>query len=267
MRAQPDDENEQVSASTIQSVDRALTILDLLAGAGGELGITELGHSLGVHKSTASRLIATLRAHDLVEQIDETGKYRLGIGLMRLSRSANQGLELVQLARPAMRRLSAATEEAIHLAVPSGHDALYVDQLTAASQLQANTWLGQRTPMHATAVGKALLAWPEDPDLLEEVCRAPLPHLATRTITQAPLLRREIALVRKQGWAATVDELEDGLTAFAAPVFGAEGTAVASISVSGPGVRLLESQEEFVAAVRKAAAAVSHRLGYAGDQS
>lgn len=262
MRAPTDDDLDTTGSATIQSVDRALTILDLLAGASGELGITELGQSLGVHKSTASRLVATLRAHDLVEQIHETGKYRLGLGVVRLSRSANQGLELVQLARPAMRTLSQEIGEAVHLAAPSGHDALYVDQLSGSSTLQATAWLGQRTPMYATAVGKVLLAWSENEHLLDEICRSPLQRFASRTIVQAPLLRREIALVRDRGWASTVDELEDGLAAFAAPVLSAEGHAVAAICVSGPGIRVVDRESEIVAAVQEAGAIISARLGY-----
>lgn len=143
--------------SPVQSVDRAVTILDLLADA-GELGVTELARRLDVHKSTASRLVAALERWDLVEQIDGRGKYRLGVGLLRLAGTAVAGLDVVEQARPVCRRLAAETGLTVNLAVLSDQQALYLDQVAGTSALQSYNWVGQRIPLHATSNGKVLLS-------------------------------------------------------------------------------------------------------------
>lgn len=257
--ARPDDE----STGLVQSVDRALTILEQLARAGTDLGITDLAAQLGVHKSTASRLVATLEAHDLVEQQQERGKYRLGLGLMRLSAAAGLSFDLVRIARPTATRLSATTGETINVAILSDLAALYVDQVSGSSTVLSHNWVGQRIPLHATSNGKVLLA--SAPDAVwRQVVDAGLSSYTPHTITDPARLRAELRHVHTQGFAVAIDELETGLTAIAAPIRGADGHVVASISVSGPGFRLSAATDRLVARVRDAAAEVSAKLGYTG---
>lgn len=246
----------------VQSVDRALAILETIAASHDDVGVTELAQQMGVHKSTVSRLVATLEARDLVEQQQDRGKYRLGMGILRLAAAANQSLDIVRVARPAMRELSKATGETVNLAVSADLAALYVDQLSGRSTLQSHSWVGQRVPVHATSNGKVLLAWADDPDLVERVLERGLTRYTPRTIVSRAALKREIELTRSRGWACAVDELEEGLTAIAAPVFDADDAVVASISVSGPGFRIDERLEEFAAAAVAAGAQASARLGH-----
>lgn len=253
-----DKEND---AALVQSVDRALTILELLAGQRDDVGLSDLAAHLGVHKSTASRLLGTLEAHDLVEQQSERGKYRLGLGLVRLSAVANLGMDLVQLVRPAARDLNAATGETVNLAVLSDATVLYVDQLFGTAALQTHSWVGQRIPAHATSNGKVLLAFSDD-DLVSRVCAEGLERYATRTLVAPKALAEEIALVRERGWAISRDELEEGLLAIAAPVYDAEGLTVASISVSGPSFRIEPRTDELRKLVVAAGLAASTRLGF-----
>ncbi|HEX2706116.1 MAG TPA: IclR family transcriptional regulator [Candidatus Lustribacter sp.] len=249
------------ATASVQSVDRALTILGLLAAADGELGITDLANQLGVHKSTASRLVATLEAHELVEQQQDRGKYRLGLGLMRLSAAAALTVDLVRVARSAVNTLSAQTGETINVAILSGLSAFYVDQVGATSTLQSHNWVGQHIPLHATSNGKALLAFAPG-EIVDAVCRAPLPGYTALTITSPERLRAEIAQVARQGWALAVDELEPGLTALAATIRGADGLTAGSISVSGPGFRLDGKLHTLAEQVHAAAENVSLRLGW-----
>jgi DNA-binding IclR family transcriptional regulator len=244
----------------VQSVDRALTILEVLARV-GEAGVTEIAGELGVHKSTAFRLVTTLEAHRLVEQTTERGRYRLGVGVLRLAGATTARLDLVQEARPVCRQLAADTGETVNIAVLSESSALYLDQIAGSSALQPHNWVGQHIPLHATSNGKVLLSGLDDQrvtDLLGTLSR----YTAT-TITKKGKLREELALVREQGYAVAVDELEEGLTAVAAPIRNAHGDVVASMSVSGPTFRLPEKRvEDVVRLLVEAAAEVSHRLGW-----
>lgn len=244
----------------VQSVDRALSILEVLARI-GEAGVTEVAAELGVHKSTAFRLVATLEAHRLVEQTGDRGKYRLGVGLLRLAGATTARLDVVQEARPVCRQLAADTGETVNITVLSESSALYLDQVAGASAIQPHNWVGQHIPLHATSNGKVLLCGLDDAAL-----DAVLGKLATytpHTITARGRLREELERVREQGYAVAIDELEVGLTAVAAPIRNAHGDVVASMSVSGPSFRLPEERvAEVIRLVIGAGLEVSHRLGW-----
>lgn len=250
----------EAPAGGVQSVDRALTILEVLARR-GESGVTEISAELGVHKSTAFRLVATLEQHGLVEQVEGRGKYRLGVGLLRLAGATTARLDVVQEARPILKQLASDCAETVNLATLSGGSALYLDQVAGPSALGSHNWVGQHIPLHATSNGKVLLAWLDDATLKETLGR--LPAYTERTVTGRATLRRELDQVREAGYAVAVDELEVGLAAVAAPVRGAHGEVVASISVSGPTFRLTEArQAEVVPHLLEAADELSHRLGW-----
>jgi len=248
-------------AGPIQSVDRAATILEILA-RDGEAGVTEVARELGVHKSTASRLLAALDRRELVTQDTARGKFRLGPGIVRLAGAASRRLDVVQESRPVCRALAQEVGETVNLAIMSGRDALYLDQVAGPAALSPHNWAGQRIPLHATSDGKVLLAYlPEA--ALAECLTPPLARFTDRTVTAADDFRRLLAEVRRQDYATAVEELEAGLTAVAAPVRNAEGTVVASISASGPSFRIPADRIPALAvAVRRAAAEVSRRLGW-----
>ena len=191
------------SAVGVQSVDRALRILEILARS-GESGVTEVAAALEVHKSTAFRLVATLEQHGLVEQVEGRGKYRLGVGLLRLAGATSARLDVVQEARPLCKQLAASTGETVNLATLSGHSALYLDQVASSSALQPHNWVGQHIPLHATSNGKVLLAWLPEAELDELLGR--LPAFTGATITTKPRFKRALAVVRDQGYAVAVDE-------------------------------------------------------------
>lgn len=248
-----------MSNSSVQSVDRALSILEVLAHRGTR-AITELAEDLDVHKSTAFRLLATLEEHGLVEQSEDRGRYRLGMGILRLAGATGARLDLVQEARPVTRQLASDTGETVNIAVLSEASALYVEQVAGSSALQSHNWVGQHIPLHATSNGKVLLSGVrrEELDPLLENLR-----LHTEVTKVDPVaLRTELEQVRTQGYAVAVDELEVGLAAVAAPIRNAHGDVIASISVSGSTYRLSGDRlPEIVQAVVLAAGEVSRRLG------
>ena len=253
----------EAGAAGVQSVDRALTILEVLARI-GEAGVTDVAAELGVHKSTAFRLVATLEAHRLVEQTADRGKYRLGVGVLRLAGATAARLDVVQEARPLCRQLAATTGETVNITVLSESSALYLDQVAGSSALQPHNWVGQHIPLHATSNGKVLLSG-LDTSALDRLLPT-LPSYTPRTITRKSELRAELNRVREQGYAVAVDELEIGLSAVAAPIRNAGGEVVASMSVSGPTFRLSERIGEIAARLTESATEVSLRLGWGHRQ-
>ena len=248
------------TAAPVQSVDRALTILELLA-RGGESSVTEIAAGLGVHKSTAFRLLATLETHRLVEQVNDRGRYRLGVGNLRLAGATTARLDVVSEARPVTRQLASDTGETVNITVLSDESALYLDQVAGNSALQSHNWVGQRIPLHATSNGKVLLS--ELPDAELAAALPDLPRFTAHTITSRRELVAQLAEVRRVGYAVAVDELEMGLTAAAAPIRSAHGDIIASMSISGPTFRLNRARlDDTVPMVVAAALEVSHRLGW-----
>lgn len=248
-------------AATVQSVSRAVTVLEILART-GEAGVTDIANELGVHKSTAFRLITALEQGELVAQDSARGRYRLGVGILRLAGATAARLDLVQESREVCQALAGEVGETVNIAVPSGRDALYLDQAMGPSALSLHNWVGQRIPLHATSDGKVLLAYLFEGQLAD-VLAQPLQRFTEHTITSVPHLERKLADVRERGYATAVDELEVGLTAVAAPVRNAEGVVIASISASGPSFRLSADRiPDVAAAIRRAADEISGRFGW-----
>ncbi|MEO3872267.1 IclR family transcriptional regulator [Nonomuraea sp. B12E4] len=244
------------NTTSVQSVDRAITILEILA-RDGATRVTDLAVELDVHKSTAFRLLAALEQGGLVEQSSERGRYRLGFGVVRLAGAATAQLDLSRESRPVCLRLAETVGETVNIAVPQDGDAVNVSQVRGPAAISGHNWVGQRTPSHATSSGKVLLAF--------GALRLPaeLERYTPHTVTSVAGLALEE--IRERGWATTVEELEVGLNAVAAPIRGSDGAVVAAVSASGPSYRLTprrlpEVAELLVAAGRE----ISQRIGYYG---
>jgi DNA-binding IclR family transcriptional regulator len=239
----------------MQSVDKALAILAAFDEDRPDLGVSELAGELGMHKSTVSRLLAALERRGLVRRQGE--RFAPGPELARLGALAVRGLTLAGVARPPLERLAEETGETVNLAVRDGDRALNVLQVDAAHFVGVTDWTGRAAPLHASANGKALLAF-GSADLPRR-----LPRLTPRTIVDRGELRAELERTKRAGFAVAVEELELGLHAVAAPVHEALGACVAAVSVSGPAYRLPEGRLPAVGELCVAAAdEVSGRLGF-----
>jgi DNA-binding IclR family transcriptional regulator len=237
-----------------------VTVLEILARR-GEAGVTEIALELGVHKSTAFRLVSVLEARGLVEQNAERGKYRLGLGVLRLAGATTARFDVTRQGRPVIEELARDVDETINLAILSGHDALYLDQVAGSSALQLHNWVGRRIPLHCTSNGKVLIAYlPEHRQL--ELLDSPLTRFTDNTVTDVDVLLADLAVVRERGYATAFEEFELGLVAVAAPIRDLTGNVVASLSASGPVFRIPpERVPELAEATRGAADEVSRRLG------
>ena len=248
----------------VQSVDRAITVLEILARR-GEAGVSEVAVELAVHKSTAFRLLETLEDRGMVEQATDRGKYRLGFGVVRLAGAVSARLDVVSQGRPASERLAAEVGETVNLAVLREHYAVNVDQVRGQATVTTHNWVGQLTPLHATSSGKVLLAALAPAERATAYATSGLPAFTPATLVSAADLDEHLAIVRQRGYGVTVEEYEVGLNAVAAPVRGADGAVVAAVSISGPAYRCTEERlHEIAPAVIAAGAEISRRLGYFG---
>lgn len=250
---------------TIQSASRALRILKLFSPDSPAWGVMDVARTIGIHKSTASRLMGTLEQEGFLESDPQTGKYRLGLQVVMLASSAARGGDLRSLVKPAMEELSRATQETINLTVIQGTECVNLEQIPSPHRIKNIGWIGRRTPLHCTSTGKAMLAF-LSPSERARLLPARLERYTSRTITRRARLLRELEEIRRRGYAVAQEELEEGLTAVAAPVLDQEGKVVAALAVTGPSFRLPEERLlDAAARVVKAAARVSRRLGFAGD--
>jgi DNA-binding IclR family transcriptional regulator len=244
---------------TTDSAARVVSVLELLADTPDGLGTSDVAHAVGVHKTTASRLLGTLAARGLIERDAVTRRYRLGAGIVSLAGAAMTRLPVVSQARPELERLCALTSETVNLAILDRRHVVYLDQVTPRQAVVMANWVGRRSPAHASSSGKVLLAFGEG-QVREEVLSHRLERLTPQTVTDRAGLRGILAETRRQGYARSTGELEEGLVTIAAPVL-VRGRAVAAVSVSGPSFRI-PPRDQPILALRAidAATAVGHRI-------
>jgi IclR family acetate operon transcriptional repressor len=243
----------------IRSVDRAIAILDLLAEGGWRTG-ADVARELHVHRSTALRLLGTLERHSIVERDQRTARYRLGRRLPQLASFVTGEFDLRNVARPVCEQLAIAAGETATLDVLLGDVIVPIEQATASTSVVSVNWLGRRTPVHCTASGKAIAAFAPDA-VRERLLNLPLDRVTPHTITDRAELAAQLEDVRKTGVARTREELEVGLDAIAAPVFGPDAELVAALDVSGPSHRLRE-RHDLDRLTLDGAADLSRRLGF-----
>jgi DNA-binding IclR family transcriptional regulator len=250
------------SAGGVQSVDRAVSVLEILAHR-GEAGVSEIAADIGVHKSTAFRLLAALEERELVEQAQERGKYRLGFGILRLASAVPGRLDVTRQARPVCEQLAAQLGETVNIAVRRSHFVVNLDQARGPSAVGTHNWVGELTPLHATSSGKILLAFMIPEERHEVLASSELARLTPHTITSQRELVAHVEAAARDGYASSIEELEEGLNAVAAPVRDHTGGVIAALSVSGPVYRFTEERlREVVPDVVAAATAISHRMGH-----
>ncbi|HEY7892484.1 MAG TPA: IclR family transcriptional regulator, partial [Solirubrobacteraceae bacterium] len=190
----------------VRSVERAVTILDLLAAGGWRSG-AEISRELDVHRSTALRLLGTLERHALVERDPRSAKYRLGQRISQLASVVTGESDLRSLARPVCEALAGALGETVTLDVLVADEIVPIEQATASTSVVSVNWLGRRTPVHCTASGKVILAF-GPPVIRERLLARPLERSTAHTITGRAALEAQLGDALKDGFARTYEELE-----------------------------------------------------------
>jgi IclR family acetate operon transcriptional repressor len=215
----------------VAAVQRAIAILDELALARTELGTNEIARRTGINVSTISRILATLVAGGLVEHVSSTGRYRLGIGVVRLANAVHEGLDVRSLARPYLEELGKLVRETVTLSVPGEHEAFTLDFVQSRLTVRSVAEVGRASVAHATAVGKVFLAHGG------KLGPGQLTAFTDRTTVDRAVLDVEIAQVKERGWAQALGEREEDLNAIAAPVHDRAGRLTAILGIQGPAVR------------------------------
>ncbi|WP_181767384.1 IclR family transcriptional regulator [Streptomyces albidus (ex Kaewkla and Franco 2022)] len=238
-----------------QTVDRALSILPLLAE--GPANLEQVATRLGVHKSTALRLLRTLHEHGIVHRQPDQ-RYRLGARLFALAQQAVENLDVREIAHPHLVELNAQTGHTVHLAVHEEDEVLYIDKVESRYPVRMYSRIGKPVAITVAAVAKLLLADLPEPERRSVAEGLDYPRYTARSITNSSAFLAELAKVREQGWATDLGGHEESINCVAAPVHGPDGRCVAAMSVSAPNV--VVSADELLTLlplVRRTAEAIS----------
>ncbi len=244
------------------SLRRALSILDVLVSdeaASAGVSLTALSLKVGAPKSTVLRLLAPLLEVALAERHSD-GAYAIGVGAVTLGSAYLNRLDLRSVAHPVLAELASVTGETVHLMVYSEGQIVYVDKIAGPSSIQMASRVGDRTAVHSTASGKAILAHLPSTEF-DRIVRAGLPARTDHTLTTPDQLTANLALIRSQGFSLDDIENEDGIRCLAAPVFDHTDTVVAAVSASGPAERVGRRVTEMSPLIVSAAQQISTRMG------
>jgi DNA-binding IclR family transcriptional regulator len=252
------------SGRPVQAVSRAVALLDAIASRDVGASLAELSRQTGLHKTTAWRLLATLRDSGLVRYLEDEEQYTLGSKALEFGVRARAQMLPVPVVRAVLVRLRDRINETCHLAVPEGAGLVYVEKVESTQAVRIASSVGARLPLHCTALGKSYLAFQREDVIEDRLSVLELGARTERTITDTDRLRRELQRVRERGFAIDDRENELQMRCVGAPIIGEDGTAVAAISVSAPVARfsveeakttgrlLLEAADELGTSVRSA---------------
>ncbi|SHF54892.1 transcriptional regulator, IclR family [Desulforamulus putei DSM 12395] len=247
----------------IQSVDRAISILEVLEKSLEPLGVTEISNRLDLHKSTTFGLLNTLESKGLVYQEPENGKYKLGLRLLQLGEQVHQRMNLRQQAHPFLKRLVDEFKETVHLVLKVEDDYVYIDKVDGPQAIRMYSQIGKRALMHCTGVGKSILAFLPEDERERILAKLELKSFTPSTITNIDKLRIHLKEIKKQGYSIDDEEIEMGLRCVAAPVLNHRGEAIAAISIAGPSTRMTyERIQELIQPIKETALSISKSIGY-----
>lgn len=248
---------------SVQSLDRTLDIIELLATSSQGMGVTEIGLKLGLHKSTVHRLVNALAQRGYIEKDQKTGAYKIGMKFIEISSLYLHQLELKTEAVPIMHHLAEMTGQVTHLAILDETDVVYIEKVDVVQNLRLYSDIGKRIPVYCSALGKVLLAGQNisrQKHILESINYIPYTE---NTVKSPEELLSELKEVMRKGWAVDNEEHEPGIRCLAAPVKDFTGKVIAALSISGD-KRAVKSEEDekLSGLVINAAMAISRRMGF-----
>ncbi|GAB4363089.1 MAG: IclR family transcriptional regulator [Deltaproteobacteria bacterium] len=247
----------------IQSVSHALDVLEQFRGDEDELGVTELSKRLKLHKNNVFRILATLQSRNYIEQNKSNENYRLGVKCLELGQTFIQQRGMLKQSRAILVELAERAGETSYISILRGNDVVYIDAVEAQSTVRVVSRLGLHMPTHATAAGKALIAFESEEEIRNRFGKE-LHRYTDATHRTVEELLRDLAQVRERGYATDLEEFEPGLRCIAAPVRDYTRKVIGAVSVSGPANRMDDERigESLAAEVIRAGKELSRRLGY-----
>jgi IclR family transcriptional regulator, acetate operon repressor len=259
-RGRPRSFNNTSENTLIQSLDRAMDVLKVVAGANG-LSLTEIAQASDQAASTAYRILITLEKHRIVQFDEPAQLWHIGLEAFRIGSSFLSRTRIVEQSRPVMQRIMTATGETANLAIVDRGEVIFVSQVETHEPIRAFFRPGTRGAVHASGIGKAMLAFMPRSQI-EALLKGPLNAFTQKTIVSHDALIAEIETIRARGWSIDDEEGTLGMRCIAAPVFNQLGEAVAGVSLSGPAFRVTpERDAEYGTLVRGAAEEITAAIG------
>jgi DNA-binding IclR family transcriptional regulator len=244
---------------TVQVLERSFALLDVLAAPPDPVSLKEISERTGLHPSTAHRILNDLAIGRLVDR-PQAGSYRLGMRLLELGNLVKARLDVRDAALGPMRELHKLTHQPVNLSVRQGDEIVYIERTySERSGMQVVRAIGGRAPLHLTSTGKLFLAADDPQRVRAYATRTGLAGHTKNSITQLPVLERELAKARQYGIARDNEELELGVRCMAAGIYDDQGKLVAGLSISAPADRL---EEAWMERLRATAASISAALGH-----
>lgn len=256
-------ENNHQKQRMIQSLQRAIDIIDVFDSANTELSLHEISQKVGLNKTTVFGLLKTLLANSYINQNQAGGKYRLGIKFLEKGSLVSEGLDLRMICRPYLYALTGKYREASHLCLYQQGEVYIIDKVEAPdAYLIMSSKIGRMVPFHATASGKMVLAYLNKNKANSILAAIELERFTDKTITEVDLLKKALALIREQGYSLEEEEIEKSAYSIAAPIFNHLGRITGSISLSGPTIRIKDNQEEIIQELLHISKIISGELGF-----
>ena len=252
----------------IQSIDRTLQVLELFSLERPEWGVTEISKALNIYKSNVHNILSTLAEKSFVEKDPKTNKYKLGIKFFELGSVVIKNMNLRKITHPYIEKLSKEFNETVHLGVLDKGRVVSIEREESDKSLCSHIEIGKRTPLHCTAVGKAIMAYLSEDEVSLIVKEKGLEKYTENTITNKKDLENEFKKIREQGYAVDNMEHEEGVRCVASPIRDYTGKVIASMSVSGPAFRINESNiPNIVKKVKENCNCISKEMGYNFNQN
>lgn len=246
----------------INSLQRGLGLLNLFAGAETTLSFTQIAGMSGLPSSTLHRFLINLQSTGFLS-CDAGGNYRLGVACVFLGQAAIGSLDVRRMSRPFLQELNRRTRETIHLTVRDGLSAIYVEKIDSPEQLRIHSRIGASVPLHCTAVGKILVAFLPEAEQASILERVELKRFTVNTVGNLQEFQAELQRVRKNGHAMDLEEHEPHIRCVAAPIWDHAGAIHASLSITGPAVRMTMARlRELAPLIQQAGLEISRELGF-----
>jgi IclR family transcriptional regulator, acetate operon repressor len=258
----PQTRRAQGRGDTVQSLIRALSLLNALAKSDHGMTLGELAQESGLPVSTAHRLLSTLQHENFVRHESDRGVWLIGVQAFIVGNAFIRSRDLTAVARPFMRTLMERSGETVNLAVEDRGEIVYIAQTESRQTMRTITRPGGRVPMHCSALGKMLLALMPETERERIMSAKKLVKETEKTITSLNVLRRELEATAKRCYAIDDEENALGMRCVAAPIYDEHSAAVGAVSLSGPSVRIAQTHlAKLGAAVKDTADQITARLG------
>lgn len=248
----------------VQSIDRAVAILECFNEEKKELKLSEISEKLDLNKSTVHGIITTLKYHGFISQDEETQKYKLGLRFIEFGDLVMNSINIRNASLPVIDEICCKIEETVHIGMLDGLDVVWIEKKECNKSIKTSTKIGARVPAYTTADGKTILSY-LDKNKINGYLPKRIPKYTKNTITNKSEFIKKLEEIKKNGYTVDNEEFVEGIKCVAAPIFDHEGNVKFSISTTGPAFRMTDEKiEELSVIIKEAANKISRIIGYKG---